>query len=380
MRTRPAGLAGYASLSGAFLALAAPAAGKVVYTDLDPDALALVGSVFIDMDDDGVPDFEILQSSTPLAYFALLYGSRGVGSGYGFVGLPAYPLNPIALSAGAMIGPSAAPMPINTFGTMGLQLRTTNLNTVGDWGGATDKYLGVSFNLPDGVHYGWIRCDVPTTYTSVTVKDFAYEGQPGVAIEAGDRGCSTDDGPENLAHTITIDSTIASTILLQWDPVINSVACQVEGSSPLNPVRRKGLFGTEVSSMFFPSTLLGPDSSLFQWRVRCACSLFPPDVTPWSAYDGFFIPFPPLRQTTTLQELAARLTPNPADDQTRLFWTERVARETDLRITDAQGRLVDFIRVPAGRNELAIDVSTLEPGNYLLQLDGREALPLVVSR
>ncbi|BDS11225.1 T9SS type A sorting domain-containing protein [Aureispira anguillae] len=48
----------------------------------------------------------------------------------------------------------------------------------------TDRYIGVKFDLGGNVHYGWVRVHLATTGV-VTVKDYAYEDNAGVGIDAG---------------------------------------------------------------------------------------------------------------------------------------------------------------------------------------------------
>lgn len=60
-----------------------------------------------------------------------------------------------------------------------------NNGTEGNWIGVTDKYLGV--RVKDGAQwlYGWIRLDVNTAGTSVTIKDYACNRTPNALINAG---------------------------------------------------------------------------------------------------------------------------------------------------------------------------------------------------
>lgn len=55
----------------------------------------------------------------------------------------------------------------------------------GNWIGVTDKYLGV--RVKNGTHwlYGWIRMDVNTSGTSVTIKDYSCNRTPDASILAG---------------------------------------------------------------------------------------------------------------------------------------------------------------------------------------------------
>lgn len=46
-------------------------------------------------------------------------------------------------------------------------------------------YMGVYFELADGMHYGWVRIDAPSYEAGGVILDWAYEMRPGEAILAG---------------------------------------------------------------------------------------------------------------------------------------------------------------------------------------------------
>lgn len=50
---------------------------------------------------------------------------------------------------------------------------------------ATDGYVGLSFGTSPNLRFGWIRVDVDSANASFTIKDWAYETEPGVSINAG---------------------------------------------------------------------------------------------------------------------------------------------------------------------------------------------------
>ncbi len=60
-----------------------------------------------------------------------------------------------------------------------------NDGTQGNWIGVTDKYLGVRIKTGIQWLYGWIRMDVNTAGTSVTIKDYACNRTPNTSINAG---------------------------------------------------------------------------------------------------------------------------------------------------------------------------------------------------
>lgn len=67
----------------------------------------------------------------------------------------------------------------------------TNTNSNGNWLGATDKYLGLEFQILGQTHYGWAKLSVGSQAEFFTIKEFAYHTTPLTAINAGDKGLST---------------------------------------------------------------------------------------------------------------------------------------------------------------------------------------------
>ena len=58
-------------------------------------------------------------------------------------------------------------------------------SSVGNWVGATDKYLALKLNVGTNTYYGWVRLDVVATSSSFTVKDYAFEITPNACILTG---------------------------------------------------------------------------------------------------------------------------------------------------------------------------------------------------
>lgn len=197
----------YTKLAGAALA-AAPLAvqGQAVYTDVDPDVTIGIGdgAVSIDMNGDATDDvvMAIIQTYASSSGGAYLYQNIAAASGYGigsiagstqvFGGNNFY--FPEAYSAGDAINSSLNWIDNSAFGS--LNYLTYYVSTGGsastfnggNWLNQTDKYLGVRFTAGSDLHYGWVRMDVGNTDASnfITIKDFAFESQVEVAINAGD--------------------------------------------------------------------------------------------------------------------------------------------------------------------------------------------------
>lgn len=119
-----------------------------------------------------------------------------------------------ALNSGAQIGPAQA------FATS--KNGVLMYDGAGPWGGVTEKYLGVKFEIGANVHYGWVKLSSSAAVGStLTLHEYAYENTVNTAITAGDVGVvntdpaiSIDDA--NLGYTendpaVQIDSAATLT-------------------------------------------------------------------------------------------------------------------------------------------------------------------------
>lgn len=161
------------------LALAQPAAAKIVYT---PANVLIQGVGYdLDLNGDGVVDFTFLNStSCETNCFADVRGIRRT-LGNQIVGLVPFEA---ALSAGAPIGPR------RHFTSSGNMADSTNGAARGPWVNVTNRYLGVKFVIQSQFHYGWARFTVSHQGQgfgafTVTLTGYAYETVPNRPIAAG---------------------------------------------------------------------------------------------------------------------------------------------------------------------------------------------------
>lgn len=388
MKTTTPNIERYAALSAAFLGTAVATNASVVYTDIDPDAAAITGTdvIDIDMNNDGIVDFQFRGTGTSFSssYFAFrtniaqMYGVNG--GAYGFAATSSYGAAGYAVAAlnsGDNIGPSGL-FNSSTWATVGGFFSFSSFgvgygSAIGPMPGAGEKFIGVSFDIGGNQHYGWIRIDVAADAGSYTIFDYAYEDQPGVAILAGDgagAACSAANAPTNPTHVDGVNSAT-----LSWDPISQSVACQVQGTRliPAGPSPSVNIIGSEPSSTNVPYAAAGAGTT-WEWKVRCACSITPIDATPFSVTDTFSVP-----TLRVEQEMEAALFPNPASDQVMLGTGIAAERDTEIRIMDLTGRVVDFVILPEDARNIQLDVSALENGMYFVQVGEMEAIALEVT-
>jgi hypothetical protein len=66
--------------------------------------------------------------------------------------------------------------------------------TSGNWKGATNKYLGLAFQIHGKTHYGWARLTTHMFFKkSATLTGYAYETIAGKSIITGKTMGATDD-------------------------------------------------------------------------------------------------------------------------------------------------------------------------------------------
>lgn len=175
------------------LALTAPSEASVVVTKTH-QTIPLNGRISIDLNKDGVTDFNVKMSN----YFDFSFrdsvrviptAGGGVVGYNGGIGPYAS-----ALAPGANIGPSAH-FRVGTYGVIverstGEEFSThTTRNLYGKWGGdPQNRYVGVKFQIQGKTHYGWIRMTVNTDLPanmSATISAYAYETVANKTIKAG---------------------------------------------------------------------------------------------------------------------------------------------------------------------------------------------------
>jgi hypothetical protein len=179
------------------LALAQPAKGEVIVTtkkiQIDD------GPVYVDLNNDGVSDFEFSFASyrDPLFHADLtakaLTGGEVVGDH--IHGLPEPYAS--ALVRGAKIGPSAHFASAHGQITIErkAQIHSSTNEYYGHWYSVgSNRYLGVKFLIKGEAHYGWVRMTVNAPGTSTgTITSYAYETIANKRVSAGESSDSADD-------------------------------------------------------------------------------------------------------------------------------------------------------------------------------------------
>jgi hypothetical protein len=186
--------------------------------------------------------------------------------------------------------------------------------------------------------------------------------------------CSTDSLASNQMHTL-----LGTVVKLEWTPPVGVVGCQVEGQRlPSGPSPNKNIVSAPYNSLVVPRALAGAGTT-WTWRVRCACSLDPLVAGAYTTYgDTFMIPAEKL-----LADLGSiELYPNPASDQIVFNYYSEETANVSIEIMDMTGRLIEVsqVSVVQGNQPVQIDVTTLNPGLYILRVDGTKGTQFSIVR
>jgi hypothetical protein len=188
-------LLAYSLVAGAVLAGGKGSQAAVVHTNVLPDEVVLKGGSFEIDFGTGVTKFKFRVdtfSTTTTAVYNLVNVFGGTASanaswrgGSGFKTQGPEVLNyldPVQNTNWGQLSEIATP----SYGNMATYLSAGS--KFGNFIGVTDKYLGVRFHIgaQPWDFYGWIRVDVASDASSVTIKSYAYENVGEVDINAGE--------------------------------------------------------------------------------------------------------------------------------------------------------------------------------------------------
>lgn len=175
------------------LALAQPAEGEVVVTKKTIQVTALNNVATVDLNNDGVPDFNFTLSYAGYDHTfraSLLVTPLTGGEVVGTAG-SRHPYAS-ALMRGAKIGPSAhfssTGHGITVERSAGFVSASTIFSFFGKWKGVgSNRFLGVKFLINGKTHYGWIRLNltIDPRIGVATITGYAYETVPNKRIQAG---------------------------------------------------------------------------------------------------------------------------------------------------------------------------------------------------
>jgi len=154
---------------------------QIIYHDLNPDVVFPVGSpppnfsYNLDLDINGTSDLQISQSVAPFApYTNFSIGVTPLNGKFISIGN-----NVDTLNFGDSI--SVTSMFYNAWGALMFKNYSPPYSTSGYWNNIENHFIGISFNSPSGLKYGWIRIG-----HMMTILDYAYNNSPNQPILAGE--------------------------------------------------------------------------------------------------------------------------------------------------------------------------------------------------
>lgn len=179
-------LLAYSAVAGAAAFIGPTSAAEVIYT---PVHRQVRSSFFIDLNHDGLEDFQIYSSLLSGAGIVkvLPEGNNRIfaaGPDHCFFSNAAAPL-----PAGEVIGPGK---PFQASATCMAYLAYGASSSAGPWKEAKHRYLGLAFAIDGKIHFGWARLSLSKFLFNHTaeIEGYAYETIPAKPIVAGDEGNS----------------------------------------------------------------------------------------------------------------------------------------------------------------------------------------------
>ena len=172
-------LAAYAVAAGAATAATGQeATAAIVHVDLDPDVQVEFDVFPLDLNKDGVDDFEIqhgILSAPPWSSSYMVGLVQGVNGSV--VGSSSSSWRYASkLAASSTVGPQQEFQPHGAMGSM-----SYSYSTWGSWPGEGKGFAGVRFDINGEPHYGWIRMTVDD-FMVPTIHDYAYETDPDTPV------------------------------------------------------------------------------------------------------------------------------------------------------------------------------------------------------
>ncbi len=186
----------YTAISGSILAASTGVNAQIIYTDVNPDTTIIQTNVYaLNLDGDANIDFNLFAynyiASTTNYDFVFIAPSSGnsviaTSNIYSGVYFPlALNLNDPIDNYAIFASPSASASFPGMFLQFNIVYSSSSSLPLGNWGGQTDKYLGLKFLIGGNTHYGWARMDVAADAKSFVLKDYAYNATPNTGLLAG---------------------------------------------------------------------------------------------------------------------------------------------------------------------------------------------------
>jgi hypothetical protein len=239
------------------LALACPAAAKIVYTPANEQIFP--NKTFpLDLNNDGKVDFTLVDSHGT-TYFAggwgvlTIFPNPSMNEIWG--GQTSHPFRRYAsaLGPGIQVGASGKFSPgqrilAQTSINQGAPQNANSYYCRGPWKHTTNRYLGLKFFIAGKIHFGWARLSVSCSnlVVSASLTGYAYETIPNKAIITGQtHGGASELQESNFAPAASVDIVPdvpwAATLGVSASRTLGQLAM---GAPALSPWRKDPVAGT----------------------------------------------------------------------------------------------------------------------------------------
>ncbi|TWT99440.1 PEP-CTERM motif protein [Botrimarina colliarenosi] len=173
--------AAYSLAAGAAAGMTTSGAdAAITHVVLDED---VVGVEFIDLNNDGLLDVNFTNKSyDPMLGLQNYQGLSAPYFGWNVAGFNNGTSYVSALAAGTVIDGSL----VNGTSPFIGSLSFGSINPIAEFTNVTGAFIGYRFPSGGGSAYGWARVDIDNAAGTFVIRDYAFESEPGVAIQAGE--------------------------------------------------------------------------------------------------------------------------------------------------------------------------------------------------
>ncbi|MEM9050500.1 MAG: T9SS type A sorting domain-containing protein [Bacteroidota bacterium] len=223
--------------------------------------------------------------------------------------------------------------------------------------GATNNTLSVIY-MEDGEFLGKRTVDkIYYNPTNLLAGDFDEDGKPDlvtgfdnfVAFYSSQALTCAASRPINLANEIT-----ETTIDFSWSPIEGTQGCRLYLRDNTGDIQEQNILGEDLGGFSAPLGFFNA-GSLYYWRVECACSINPLELTEASKWEGLFVP----------SNLPLEVFPNPAEEILVVQSNKSDLNNESYTIHDLLGRIM-----LQGKYTGSINLESLESGYYLITIGG----------
>ena len=332
---------------------------QIIYTDIVPDTV-LTGlidingdSYFLDMDNNGTDDFELVKVTGPFEFGYIQAGGITPQTNAVMTSTP----DVAKLNTGDPInsGQSFDVVSNGNFILVSVFMTTVS----GQWGGLTEGYMGVRFDSLGSTFYGWVRIGINANNTELTILDYAYQSNGG-SINAGEMLTSC-IAPSNLmSASVTYNAADIS-----WTENNNATEWQIEyGTTGFS----QGT-GTVVTITNNPNTISGlTNNTSYDYYVRSICGVG--DTSTWAGAGNFQTLIDNVGFFDMDDNDFVSVFPNPNAGQFMVHVDLNLS-DVDFVVFNLLGEIV-FYSKDLGNGSNAMDLGFLQHGNYVYRLTSEQ--------